>query len=132
MPLGVGIDDGGSSCYNDSGSEDSFVQDSFNDNGDKSLSEKDVWIKSRGAGEVNTRIGETLVVVPISYDSFEVGGSELGIYMENEVKSKLLKVSSCGPKFLKKSLGLSVSESLVRVNRLLGHSFANAHSLESI
>ncbi|KAI5399731.1 hypothetical protein KIW84_064896 [Lathyrus oleraceus] len=132
VPPGVGIEDEGSSCYDDSGSEDSFVQDSFNDDGDKSLSGKDVWIKSRGAAEVKTRIGETSVVVPISYDSIEVGGSELGIYMENEVKSKLLKVSSCGPKFVKKSLGLSMSEPLVRVNRLVGHSFAKAHSLGSV
>lgn len=47
--------------------------------------------------------------------------------MENEVKSKLLKVSSYKPKFINKSIGLSLSEPLSCVNRVLGYSSVKAH-----
>lgn len=105
VPPGVGYEDGESSYFDDSGSEGSFVQGSFNDDGDRSLSEKDFWLKSGGVGEVKTHIRETSAVIFISSDSIEVGGSELGIFIENKVKSKLLKVSSCGPRSVKSLFG---------------------------
>lgn len=132
MPPGVGYEDGESSYFDNSGLEGSFVQDSFNDDGDRSLSEKDFWLKSGGVEEVKTHIRETSAVIFISSDSIEVGGSELGIFIENKVKSKLLKVSSCGARFVKKSLWLSVSDPLVRVNKLVGYSSTKAHSLGSV